>query len=103
MDMVCRKQVCKYNNCNRCKLKDIDVDKNSFCLQMDKDSQKEVQNISEDMFTKPIKVAPYVHSMNMNIKCKADCIHNVDGECFSNGVIFNSIKSNAECISFVKK
>lgn len=103
MDIICRKYNCKYNNHTRCDKKDINIDKHSIRDSFVLDSSKPMPDTSKDMFTKPPVIAPFKHCLNIDIACCADCIHNRQGECYSNGILVNDIHDTAECISYVKK
>lgn len=103
MDVVCRKQKCKFNDCTKCQRKNLSVSFDAVCESMEVDKDKPVADISKDMFERAPKIAPFRHCLTMDIKCDADCIHNRDGECWSNGIIVNSVGKGNQCISYVKK
>lgn len=103
MDVVCRKQKCQFNDCTKCQRKNLEVSADAVCENMVIDKNKPVADISKDMFERAPEIAPFRHCLTMNIKCQADCIHNRDGECCSNGIIVNSVGKGNECISYVKR
>lgn len=103
MDAICRKLSCKYNDCTKCQRQHLNVSRHAVCENMDVDPSKPTPDISKDMFERPPEIAPFRHCLTMDIKCKADCIHNHDGECFSNGIIVNAVGEGNECMSYIKK
>ena len=104
MDVVCRKYSCKYNEKAKCGRKNLNVDKEAFCDDLNIVPNKLVEDVSKDMFVHEPDVAPYHHCKNMNIACESkNCIFNKNGECFSNGIFVGSEKVSAPCNSFVPK
>ena len=103
MDAICRKLSCKYNDCTKCQRKNLNISRHAVCENMDVDPSKPTPDISKDMFEQPPEIAPFRHCLTINISCKADCIHNHDGECFSNGIIVNGVGKGNECISYIKR
>ena len=104
MDVVCRKYSCVYNEKAKCSRKNLGVDSNAVCDDLNVDENKVVQDVSLDMFSHEPDVAPYHHCKNMNIKCASnDCLFNKQGECFSNGIFVGSALNSAPCNSFVPR
>ena len=103
MDIRCRKTVCKYNDRFTCKAKDILVDNKVICSTYEKDENKEdVKDITKHLFEETPDFAPQRDSKAMEIKCKANCLFNHNGQCVSNGITLNSIKEKPYCVSFLK-
>ena len=104
MDIMCRKYSCVFNEKAKCNRKNLEVGKNTDCLNLKVDNTKIVPDISRDMFVHEPDVAPYHHCKTMNIMCLTkNCIFNKNGECFSNGIFVGSEKSQAPCNSFVPR
>ena len=103
MDIVCRKLGCRYNDCTKCQRQHLLVSADAVCKDMEIDKDKPVPDISKDMFERPPHIAPFRHCLTMDIKCDADCVHNRNGECWSNGIIINGVGKGNECISYLKK
>lgn len=104
MDVMCRKYSCVYNDRAKCERKHLEVNGSSDCADLEIDNEKEVQDVSRDMFNHEPDVAPYHHCRTMFIQCKTgECIFNKNGECFSNGIFVGSEKSAAPCNSFVPR
>ena len=104
MDVVCRKYSCIYNEKAKCARKNLQVNDSASCEDIDIDKNKQVEDVSLDMFCHEPDIAPYHHCKNMNIKCKTnDCIFNKSGECFSNGIFVGSSLKEAPCNSFMPK
>lgn len=104
MDIVCRKYSCRYNNKAKCGRKNLNVNQNADCKNVEIDRTKIVDDVSKDMFNHEPDVAPYHHCKTININCDSlSCIFNKNGECFSNGIFVGSEKTKAPCNSFVPK
>lgn len=104
MDVVCRKYSCMYNDKAKCTRKNLGINKQTDCADLKIDKQKKVEDVSLDMFCHEPDIAPYHHCKNMNISCERDnCIFNMDGECFSNGVFIGSNITTAPCNSYVPR
>ncbi len=103
MDIRCRKGLCKYNDRFTCKAKKILVDGEIVCSTYEKEEGKEVQDVTKNMFTQVPDYAPQRDSKALEIKCKADCLFNHNGECVSNGITLNSIKEKPFCVSYLRK
>ena len=104
MDVVCRKYSCFYNDKAKCSRKNLSVNSESNCSDLNIDNTKVVEDVSRDMFVHEPDIAPYHHCKNINIMCEAkECIFNKSGECFSNGIFVGSKKVKAPCNSYVAK
>ncbi len=103
MDIRCRKGLCKFNDKFTCKAKSILVDREVVCSTFDKDENKEVQDVTKNLFTQEPCYAPQRDSKALEIKCKADCLFNHNGACVSNGITLNSIKEKPFCVSYLRK
>ncbi len=103
MDIRCRKTVCKYNDRFTCKAPNILVSNNVICATYEKDgSKEEVKDITKHLFEQKPDFAPQRDSKALEIKCKANCLFNHNGQCVSNGITLNSIKEKPYCVSFLK-
>ncbi len=104
MDVVCRKYSCIYNDKAKCTRKNLQIDDEADCKDEYVDRDKEVEDVSMDMFSHEPDVAPYHHCKNMNIMCdRTDCIFNKCNECYSNGIFIGSEDENAPCNSYVPR
>ncbi len=104
MDIVCRKYSCVYNEKAKCTRKNLSVNKQADCSDLQVDKDKVVEDVSLDMFAHEPDVAPYHHCRNMNIMCANNkCIFNKQGECFSNGIFVGSEKDSAPCNSYAPR
>ncbi|MBE7076335.1 MAG: hypothetical protein E7374_00370 [Clostridiales bacterium] len=104
MDVVCRKYSCSYNDRAKCCRKNLHVDVDAYCEDINIIAEKEVEDVSRDMFFHEPDMAPYHHCKTMQISCDSvHCIFNKGGECFSNGIFVGSEKDKAPCNSFVRK
>ncbi len=103
MDIRCRKGLCKYNDKFVCKAKGVLVDECEVCSTFERDENKEVQDVTRNMFTEEPSYAPQRDSKALEIKCRADCLFNHNGLCVSNGITLNSIKEKPYCVSYLKK
>ena len=104
MDIVCRKYSCKFNDKAKCSRKNLNVDCNSNCGDLEINKRDVVEDVSRDMFEHEPDTAPYHHCKNINIMCDSkNCIFNKSGECFSNGIFVGSEKVKAPCNSFVPR
>lgn len=104
MDIKCNKTICHYNNCYCCEAKGIHVAKNAECRTFEKDeTKKNLQDVSRDMFEAAPEIAPFRHSKNIDIACRAECLFNVNGVCNANGITVLEGKSIGRCGTFVKR
>lgn len=104
MDIVCRKYSCTFNDKAKCSRKNLGVDSKAFCGDLFVDENKEVEDVSLNMFDHEPDIAPYHHCKNINIRCETDyCVFNKHGECFSNGIFVGSEAVSAPCNSFVPR
>lgn len=104
MDVVCRKYSCEFNEKAKCSRKNLTVNSKAVCDDIDINKQKQVEDVSRDMFSHEPDIAGYHHCRTMQIKCESDnCIFNKSGECFSNGIFVGSMQQNAPCNSFVPR
>ena len=104
MDIRCRKGLCKYNDRFICTAKGIVVDQEVVCSMYEKDESKDnVQDVTKNIFDKEHDFAPQRDSKALEIKCRADCLFNHNGQCVSNGITLNSIKERPYCVSYLKK
>ena len=104
MDVMCRKYSCSYNDRAKCSRRNLHVDEEAYCDDINIVPEKLVEDVSFDMFMHEPDVAPYHHCRTMNITCDTyGCIFNKNGECFSNGIFVGSEKDKAPCNSFVRK
>ena len=105
MDIRCRKGLCKFNDKFTCRADRIAVDAKIVCssYQDDENKDKEVQDVTKNMFTEVPSFAPQRDSKAAQIVCKANCLFNHNGVCVSNGITLNSIKEQPYCISYLKK
>lgn len=104
MDTVCRKYSCMYNENAKCSRSHLQVSKNADCFDIKIDKQKQVEDVSRDMFCHEPEIAPYHHCRRMDIACDSkECIFWEDGQCFSNGIFIGSEKKDAPCNSFVPR
>ncbi len=102
MDIRCRKALCKYNDRFTCKANAVLVDEEVVCTSFEKDPLKEdVQDVTKNLFTEKPSYAPQRDSKTLEIKCKANCLFNHNGQCVSNGITLNSIKEKPYCISYL--
>ncbi len=104
MDVMCRKYSCVYNEKAKCNRKNLSVSSHADCADLSIDKNKQVEDVSLDMFSHEPDVAPYHHCKTMNIMCDSkECIFNKEGECFSNGIFVGSELRVAPCNSFVPR
>lgn len=104
MDVICRKYSCIYNDRAKCSRKNLNIDRNADCHNLEINDSKLVEDVSLDMFMHEPDVAPYHHCKTMNISCnQLECIFNKEGECYSNGIFIGSEIDSAPCNSFAPK
>ena len=103
MDIRCRKELCKYNDCFTCKAKGIIVGREVVCSTYEKDDNKKDQDVTKSLFERQPCYAPQRDSKALEIKCRANCLFNHNGNCVSNGITLNSIEEKPFCISYLKK
>lgn len=89
MNIVCRKTKCKYNNCQACMRKSLVIDSELNCCFYETVQKDSVQDVSKNMLEIAPEIAPFSHSKNVAIKCKANCIFNKCNECMANGILVN--------------
>lgn len=104
MDVVCRKYSCMYNDRAKCTRDNLKINSVADCGDLKIDKNKEVKDVSLDMFSHEPNIAPYHHCRTMNIMCDSNnCIFNRTGECFSNGIFVGSEINDAPCNSYVPR
>ncbi len=104
MDIKCNKTICRYNNCYCCEAKNLEVSSHAHCNTFEKDDHKRtLQDVSRDMFESAPEIAPFRHSKNANIECKAHCLFNVNGICNANGITVLEGKSIGRCGTFIER
>lgn len=107
MDLKCRKLDCSHNDRYSCTLKGIKISPKTKCVSYDKSdnlSDAQMQDVSRDMFEKKPNIHPYRHNKTVNIECKAKCLFNRDGKCYSNGItVQNTALNEADCITFINE
>lgn len=104
MDIRCRKTLCKYNDRFTCKAKEILINGKMICQTYTKDEENaKAIDTTKSLFEKTPDFAPQRDSKALCIMCKASCLFNRNGKCFSNGITLNAIDEKPFCISFLKK
>lgn len=104
MDIRCRKATCKHNDRFICTARGIVVDERVVCSMYEKGKDEdEVQDVTKNIFEGGYDFAPQRDAKTLEIKCRADCLFNRNGQCVSNGITLNSIKERPYCVSYLKK
>ena len=101
MDLKCRKQSCKYNNCFTCQAKNICINSHLDCESFDHDPNKDIRDTSRCMFDEAPAYAPHRAKQHMRVTCAAKCLFNEQGTCIANGLTVNSINEKPLCITYI--
>lgn len=64
--------------------------------------EKQMQDISKNMFEVATDIHPFRHNKNMSIECSAECLFNKDGICKSNGISVMNGKNSGVCITNIE-
>lgn len=90
----CNQEKCKYNNCEHCLLKGIELDKKANCKSYEEGNDK--NNIKFEFSS--------FESLNNNIMCNAtDCLYNKQKNCTVNHLNIGKQQNCAPCIDYEKK
>ncbi len=106
MDLKCKKTVCAYNKNFACLKDSIRIAKNCECASFVKSKNIDEKNIcdaSKHMFESAPEVHPYRHSRDLEIRCNADCLFNLQHNCNANGICVDAIKNEPVCNTFLKR
>ncbi|MBQ3494455.1 MAG: hypothetical protein IJA69_03480 [Clostridia bacterium] len=105
MDIICRKQSCRFNEDFRCNAKKIDVNRKVHCDTFEKDPNKnQPADTSSHIFDEtPPKYASHRETKVGCIACKANCLFNDHGICEANGITINDIKNCPFCVTYLEE
>jgi hypothetical protein len=106
MDLKCRKTNCKFNDRYSCQAKGILVKDNLVCNTYNKREnlpEKQRQDVSRDMFEVAPDIHPFRHNKEVDIRCKANCLFNDNGNCKANGITVQNTKTSAICMTNIDK
>lgn len=102
MDLKCRKQSCKYNDCFTCRAKNISISHKLYCDSFDNDPTKNIRDTSSCMFEEAPNYSSHRVKKHMRVACGARCIFNEQGICIANGLTINPVDETPYCITYVK-
>lgn len=90
----CNQEKCKYNNCEHCLLKGIEVDKDANCKSY---KEGKIKNNIKFEFAS-------FESLNNSIICNAtDCLYNKQKKCIVDNLNIGKQQTYAPCVDYQKK
>lgn len=102
MDLKCRKQSCRFNNCFSCMAHNLCVSSKLECETFKNDPDKNIRDTSKCMFDEPPTYAPHRAKQHMRVTCAAKCLFNDKGICIANGLTINSVDEKPYCVTHIK-
>ena len=103
MDINCRKLNCIHNKKCVCTAKVINISKSSECKSYILDKGKQVEDLSQIMFSKTPEYENFRHIKKANIECIEHCMFNQNGRCLANGIMVLDINDKPLCGTYIKK
>ena len=105
MDLRCNKTICKHNKNYSCTASEVHIARNTDCRTFDRDykkNQKQLQDVSRDMFEVAPAISEYSHKDRLCVECNAHCLFNRMGKCNANGITVLDDKQNGYCGTFIE-
>ena len=105
MNLKCNKANCEHNCKFSCNAKEVHIARNTDCKTFRKDANKTEEQLlamKADMFELSNDMLHYKGAKDIDIKCKADCVFNNNGNCNANGITVLEKNTDGICGTYIK-